>query len=101
MGSAEEEILERIRIHCDNGLRYYASALNRLRSGEWVPSRNAAEEEEHSITNAIYSLANILALIEGATEPHSMMTAREEIFDRYLKLTLVEPWVPPQELPER
>jgi hypothetical protein len=30
-----------------------------------------------------------------------MMTAREEIFDRYLKLTLVEPWVPPQGLPER
>src|SRR6266550_3653878 len=97
---SDGEIIKRIRDHCDNGLRYYTSALNRLRSGEWVPSRTSADQEEHELSNAIYALGNIMALIEGAEDPKEMMTAREEIFDRYLKITLAEPWVPAQERPE-
>ena len=98
---SDDQIIERIRDHCDNGLRYYTSALNRLRSGEWVPSRTAAEQEERERSNAIHALGNILALIEGAGDAKEMMAARDEIFDRYLKLTKAEPWVPPQGLPEK
>jgi hypothetical protein len=98
---SDDEIIEQIRLHCDNGLRYYTSALNKLRSGEWVPSRTSAEQEERELANAIYSLGNILALVEGAPGALEMMAAREEIFDRYLKITLAEPWVPPQGLPEK
>lgn len=89
-----EEIVERIRAHCDNGLRYYASALNKLRSGEWKPSHKPAEDEERELSNAIYSLANVLVLIEGAPSPREALLAREEVMERYLRITRDDPWKP-------
>ena len=82
------EILERIRAHCDNGIRYYTWALKRMPS---IPEQAA---QVPLVRNLRSSLARVLAYIEGATDERSAMSKTNEIEARY-EQAVDEGWGPP------
>jgi hypothetical protein len=83
------EALERIRAHCDNGIRYYTWALKRM------PSIPAQAGHVPQVDNLRSSLAHVLAYVEGATDERSAMRMRDEIVTRYVRLVEEEAWEPP------
>jgi hypothetical protein len=83
------EAHERIRSHCDNGIRYYTWALKRMPS---IPEQAGSVRQ---IENLRSSLAHVLAYIEGATDERSAMLKRDEIVRRYVKSVEQEGWEPP------
>lgn len=83
------EVLERIRSHCDRGLRYYTWALKRMPS---IPEQAGSVRE---VENLRFSLADVLAYVEGATDERSAMLRTDEIVSRYAKLVEEEGWEPP------
>src|SRR5712671_6453583 len=88
VGSTEDS-LERIREHCDKGLRYYTWALGRMPS---VPHQ--AGKVDH-VRNLRSWLAQVLAYIEGARNEGSAVLAREQIVLRYIATVKDEGWQPP------
>ena len=85
----DREYLERIRAHCDNGIRYYTWALTRM------PSIPEQEGQVQHVDNLRSSLAHVLAYVEGATDERSAMLKRDEIVMRYMRLVEEEAWEPP------
>jgi hypothetical protein len=83
------EVLERIRAYCDNGIKYYTWALERMPS---IP-----EQAGHvgQVRNLRASLAHVLAYIEGATDERGAMLQRGEIVKRYAGSVRDEGWEPP------
>jgi hypothetical protein len=84
-----EEALELIRAHCDNGLRYYTWALERMPS---IPEQAPHVDQ---IRNLKTGLAHVLAYVEGASDERSAMAARGEIELRYIAMIKAEGWQPP------
>jgi hypothetical protein len=84
----DSEVVERIRLHCENGIRYYTWALERMPS---IP-----EQAPHvgQVREARLSLAHVLAYIEGATDNRSAMQLRDEIVKRYADSVRDEGWEP-------
>ena len=83
------EALERIRAHCDNGIRYYTWALKRM------PSIPAQAGHVPFIENRRFAMAVVLAFVEGATdEQTATIAARDEIVPRYAKAVEEEGWEP-------
>jgi len=83
------EVLERIRSHCDNGIKYYTWALKRMPS---IPEQAGSVRQ---VENLRSSLAHVLAYVEGATDERSAMLRRNEIVSRYAKSVEQEGWEPP------
>jgi hypothetical protein len=83
------EVLERLRVYCDNGLTYYTWALKRMPS---IPDQTGSVNHVRNLTS---SLAHVLAYIEGATDDRSAMLAREEMVQRYTAAVEAEGWEPP------
>jgi hypothetical protein len=83
------EVLERIRSHCDNGIKYYTWALTRM------PSIAEQAGSVRHVENLRSSLAHVLAYVEGATDERSAMLKRDEIVARYVKSVEQEGWEPP------
>ena len=81
--------MELIREYCDNGLRYYTWALERMPS---IPDH--AGSVNH-VRNLRSSLAHVLAYIEGATDNRTAMLGRDEIVRRYIETVEAEGWEPP------
>jgi hypothetical protein len=71
------ESLELIRQHCENGLRYYARAL------ETMPSIPEQAEHVQPVRNSLHALALVLAYVEGAQDERSAMSEAQEIVLRY------------------
>jgi hypothetical protein len=84
-----EESLEQIREHCDNGLRYYTWALERMPS---IPDQARHVGQAQNLRS---SLAHVLAFVEGAPDERSAMRARDEIVLRYVATVEAEGWKPP------
>lgn len=84
-----DEALERIREHCDRGLRYYTWAL------EWMPSIPDQAPHVNQVRNLAASLAHVLAYVEGASDERAAMRARGEIVRRYIDMVEAEGWEPP------
>jgi hypothetical protein len=84
-----DEAVERIREHCDKGLRYYTWALERMPS---IPDQAPHVDQ---VRNLRASLAQVLAYVEGARDERTAMRAREEIVRRYIDLVEAEGWEPP------
>jgi hypothetical protein len=95
---SDDEKLERLKTYAQNGLHYYGSALNRLRSGDWKPPR-PVEEEERSLLELMTPLADVVAIVEGAGDEYEMMEARSKIIERFLGLAAADPWMPPAPAP--
>jgi len=72
------ESLELIRRHCDNGLRYYARAL------QTMPSIPEQEVHVREVWNSVHALALVLAYAEGAQDQRSAMSEEQEIVARYI-----------------
>jgi hypothetical protein len=87
-GKSDAEILERIREHCDNGLKYYTWALKRMPS---IPEQ--AGEVGH-VETLRSTLAHVLAYLEGAADERHAMLARDAIVTRYSRLVEDENWEP-------
>ncbi len=85
----EAETVERIRVYCENGIKYYSWALERM------PSIPEQADRVREVSNLRSSLAHVLAFIEGATDERSAMLLREEIVDRYAESMRKEGWKPP------
>lgn len=83
------EALERIREHCDNGLRYFTWALKRMPS---IPDQAGHVGQVQNLRSA---LALVLAYVEGASDERNAMFAREEILLRYTAAIEAEGWEPP------
>lgn len=78
--------LRRARTHCDGGIRYCIWALNRV--GE-------VDDEVRTLERHLFSLAQIVALLEGAlNEREAGIMAREVIIPRYRGLVESEEWAP-------
>lgn len=87
--NSETMILERIRGHCDSGLRYYTWALANMPD---IPEQAAAAAPVTMLRSA---LALVLAYVEGAIDERSALSAREDILRRYTTAIQVEGWNPP------
>lgn len=83
------EVLERIRSHCVNGIKYYTWALKRMPS---IPEQAGSVRQ---VENLRSSLAHVLAYVEGATDERSAMLRRDEIVSRYAESVEQEGWEPP------
>jgi len=88
-GKSDAETLERIREHCDNGLKYYTWALKRMPS---IPEQAGEVGHVESLRSG---LAHVLAYLEGAADERRAMLAREAILTRYSRLVEDESWEPP------
>ncbi len=86
--------LERVRKFAHDGLRYYGTALLRLETGEWEPTR-PKEQEAIELESLMGQLAHVVALVEGAEDPRATMRAREEVLQRYRAEVARDPWSPP------
>lgn len=82
-----------MRVYARNGLRYFGTAYQRLRSGAWTPPR-PEEEEAKVLLNGMTTMAHVMALVEGATSDHAALEAREAIVEQYLREVEDEPWTP-------
>jgi hypothetical protein len=83
------EALERIRAHCDLGIRYYTWALKRM------PSIPAQAGHVPTIENRRFAMAQVLAYVEGATDDlTATIAARDEMVPRYAKAVEEEGWEP-------
>ena len=85
----KREVLERLRVHCDNGIRYYTWALERM---PFIPEQ---ADDVGQVRNLRAHLATVLAYIEGATDERGAMIRREEIVNRYVDAVREEGWEPP------
>lgn len=85
----ERDVLERIRSHCDAGLRYYTWALQRM------PAIPEQADEVKVVRNLAATLATVLAYAEGALDDREAMEARTEILARYATTIDEENWEPP------
>ena len=87
--AGDREVIERIREYCENGIKYYSWALERMPS---IP-----EQAEHvgQVRNLRSSLAHILAYVEGAADERAAMLQRDEIVKRYEASIRDEGWEPP------
>jgi hypothetical protein len=83
------EVLERLRVYCDNGIRYYTWALERM------PSIPEQADDVGQVRNLRAHLAHVLAYIEGATDERGAMLQRDEIVNRYVEAVRDEGWEPP------
>ena len=83
------KVLERLRVYCDNGIRYYTWALERM---PFIPEQ---AEEVGQVRNLRAHLAAVLAYIEGATDERGAMVQRDEIVNRYVEAVREEGWEPP------
>jgi hypothetical protein len=83
-----EERLERIRVHCDNGIRYFTWALKRMPS---IPEQAAHVPQ---VEDARTALARVLAYVEGAADEREAALATQEIVKRYERAVLEEAWKP-------
>jgi hypothetical protein len=83
------ETIERLREYCDNGIKYYTWALERM------PSIPEQADRVGQVRTLRSSLAHVLAYIEGATDERGGMLRRDEIVKRYEKSVRDEGWKPP------
>lgn len=81
--------LELVRQHCDNGLRYYTWALERMPS---IPEQASHVEQ---VRKSLQALALVLAYVEGASDERSAMLDAQEIALRYVETIKGEAWEPP------
>jgi hypothetical protein len=83
------EVLERLRAYCDQGVRYYTWALERM------PSIPEQADDVEQVRNLRAHLASVLAYIEGATDERTALLRRDEIVTRYVEAVREEGWEPP------
>jgi hypothetical protein len=77
-----------IREHCDQGLRYLAWALRRMRS---IPEQ---VDTIPQVESSMYALAIVLAYVEGATSERDALIAASKITVRYVEAVEAEDWEP-------
>ena len=84
---ASGEVLDRVRAHVDERLRYYATTVQQLRARRSVPSARATMEEK-GLIEQMRGCAEVLAIIEGAET--------DSIIELYLDQAARDPWKPPE-----
>ncbi len=87
--AGDRQIIERIREYCENGIKYYSWALERM---PFIPEQ---AERVGQVRNLRSSLAHVLAYIEGAADERDAMLQRDEIVERYEATIREEGWEPP------
>ena len=83
------EALERIRIPCDHGIRYYTWALKRMPS---IPEQSGEVPHVESLR---FALAHVLAYVEGARDERQAQLRRDKIVKRCKRSVEEEGWEPP------
>jgi hypothetical protein len=92
--ASPEETIELIRAHCENQLRYYCWALERM------PSIPEQADQVEQVRGLLSPLAQVLAFIDGASDDIAATTVRDEIIRRVADQVSTEAWEPPFARPD-